>query len=66
LVAFSFSQLSMTMKAPAMVKPVKARSAIQTYSSMMRPVSSAMIAPSAAKAPKARTWPARRTMRGAK
>ena len=30
LVAFSFSQLSMTMKAPAMVKPVKARSRIQT------------------------------------
>ena len=30
LVAFSLSQLSMTMKAPAMVKPVKARSTIQT------------------------------------
>ena len=66
LVAFSFSQLSMTMKAPAMVKPVKARSRIQTYSSMIRPVSSATMAPDAAKAPKARTWPARRTRRGAK
>ena len=56
----------MTMKAPAMTKPVKARSRIQTYSSMIRPVSSATIAPNAAKAPKARTWPARRTIRGAK
>ena len=49
-----------------MVKPVKARSRIQTYSSMIRPVSSATMAPDAAKAPKARTWPARRTRRGAK
>lgn len=65
-VAFSFSQLSMTMKAPAMVKPVKARSAIQVYSSIRRPVSSAMMAPTEAKVLKARTCPARRTRRGAK
>ena len=49
-----------------MVKPVKARSTIQAYSSISRPVISATIAPDAAKAPKARTWPTRRTSRGAK
>ena len=54
------------MKAPAMTKPVKARSTIQTVSPMMRPLVSAMIAPDAAKAPKARTWPASPTSLGAK
>jgi len=66
LVAFSLSQLSMTMKAPAMTKPVQARSAIQTISSITRPVPSAMIAAHAANVPKARTWPARRTRCGAR
>ena len=66
LVAFSFSQLSITMKAPAMVKPVAARSTIQATSSIHSPVKRAMIAPEAANAPKARTWPARRTSRGAR
>ncbi len=65
LVARSFSQLSMTMKAPAMAKPVKTRSTIQTIGSMTRPVIRAMMAAEAAKAPKARTWPTRRTSRGA-
>ena len=66
LVAFSFNQLSTTMEAPAMMKPVKARKTIQTYWLITRPVSSAMIAPDAAKVPNARTCPTRRTSRGAK
>ena len=65
LVALSFSQLSITMNAPAMQKPVKTRRAIQTYWSMIRPVINSMIAAEAAKAPKARTWPTRRTSLGA-
>ena len=49
-----------------MVKPVPALSRIQVGPLMTSPVSSAMMAPEAAKAPKARTWPTRRTSRGAK
>ena len=56
----------MTMKAPAMQKPVKTRRITQIVSLTTRPVMSAMIAPKDAKAPKARTWPTRRTRRGAK
>ena len=65
-VARSLSQLSITMKAPGHGEAGEGAQRIQTYSSIQSPVSSATIAPDAAKAPKARTWPARRTMRGAK
>ncbi|NKC27919.1 hypothetical protein HED52_05205 [Ochrobactrum ciceri] len=65
LVARSFSQLSMTMKAPAMEKPVKARRITQMVASTKTPESRAMIAADAAKHPNARTWPTRRTRRGA-
>ncbi|MNE83597.1 hypothetical protein D3C80_1804230 [compost metagenome] len=55
LVARSFNQLSMTMKAPAIEKPVKARRITQIVASTKMPESRAITAADAAKQPNART-----------
>ena len=65
LVARSFSQLSMIMKAPARKKPEPTRRKIQASGMTKMPFRRMMIAAQAAEQAKARIWPTRRTTIGA-